>query len=206
MFCPQKKIEFQPHLPIFTYGGLILIAFFLVVSKKIKTNQNKRDNSNSEIKNYLYPDLKVGIIMPAYNEEANIGKTLSQIPQNITEKLDVIVVDDGSTDKTNEIALQYEAITLKHPTNKGNGAAIQTGLNYCKEKGHDIVIIIDADGQHEPRYIKDFIKPIVENDYEYVIGNRFRYHYNMRLLKKVLSRIMSVILSFIPNRSAKRVN
>ena len=188
MISPQKKIDYNPQLLILTYGGLILIAFLLVVSKKPKINQKKRDNNNLDM-DYLYPDLKVGIIMPAYNEEANIGKTLSQIPQNITEKLDVIVVDDGSTDKTNEIAEQYEAVTLKHPTNKGNGAAIQTGLNYCKEQGHDIVIIIDADGQHEPRYIKDFIKPIVEGDYEYVIGNRFRYHYDMRLIKKVLSRI-----------------
>ena len=196
MIRPQKDLDYPPQLLMLSYGGLILIALLLVVSKNPKINQKKRHKSNSDME-YLYPGLKVGIIMPAYNEEANIGKTLSQIPHNITDKLDIIVIDDGSRDKTCEIAEQYGTIIIHHSTNRGNGAAIQTGLDYCKEKEHDIVIIIDADGQHEPRYIKDFIKPIVEDDYEYVIGNRFRYHYDMRLIKKVLSRIMSAILSFI---------
>ena len=135
--------------------------------------------------------------MPAYNEEQNIGKTLSLMPSNISDEFEVVVIDDGSKDKTVEIASQYDTTVIQHPENKGNGAAIQTGLDYCRDNGKEIVLIIDADGQHEPRYIKDFIKPIVDDGYDYVIGNRFRYHYNMRLVKKVSSRIMSALISFV---------
>jgi hypothetical protein len=195
MTSPQKKLEFQTQLPLFCYGGLIIIALLLVVSKDLKSNQRKRlDTSRNE---YLYPGLKVGIIMPAYNEEQNIGKTLSLMPRNISDKFEVIVIDDGSRDKTIEIANKFDTTVIRHPKNKGNGAAIQTGLDYCRDNGKEIVLIIDADGQHEPRYIKEFIKPIVEDGYDYVIGNRFRYHYNMRLVKKVASRIMSSVVSFV---------
>ena len=135
--------------------------------------------------------------MPAFNEEENIGKTLSLMPNNISEKMEVIVIDDGSKDKTVEIANQFDTTVIRHPVNKGNGAAIQTGLDYCRDNKFDISIIIDSDGQHEPRYIRYFIKPIVEEGYDYVIGNRFRYHYNMRLVKKVSSRIMSSVISFV---------
>ena len=189
-------MEFQTQMQFFCYGGLIIIIVLLVISKDLKLNQNKRERKNSSGE-YLYPDLKVGIIMPAYNEEANIGKTLSQMPKDISEEFEVIVIDDGSIDNTIEIASQYDTTVIQHPTNKGNGAAIQTGLDYCRANKHDIVIIIDSDGQHEPRYIADFIKPIVDEGYDYVIGNRFRYHYNMRLIKKVSSRIMSAVLSFV---------
>ncbi|MFX0186752.1 MAG: glycosyltransferase family 2 protein [Candidatus Hodarchaeota archaeon] len=195
MTSPQKKLDFQTQLPLFCYGGLIIIALLLVISKDLKSNQKKRFvNSRNE---YLYPGLRVGIIIPAYNEEQNIGKTLSLMPRNISDKFEVIVIDDGSSDKTVEIANQFDTTVIRHPKNKGNGAAIQTGLDYCRDNDKEIVLIIDADGQHEPRYIKDFIKPIVEDGYDYVIGNRFRYHYNMRLVKKVASRIMSFVVSFV---------
>ena len=198
MISPQKKIEFQPYMPFFCYGGLILIAFLAlnVLAKDLKSNQKKRESANTD-GDYLYPDLKVGIIMPAYNEEQNIGSTLSQMPNNISDKMEVIVIDDGSQDKTVEIAQQYSTTIIRHPVNKGNGAAIQTGLDYCRDNNFEIVIIIDSDGQHEPRYIRHFIKPIVEEGYDYVIGNRFKYHYNMRIIKKVLSRIMSALLSIV---------
>jgi hypothetical protein len=167
------------------------------ISPKDVSYDNKKQGETNSRENYIYPNLKIGIIMPAFNEHLNIGKTLSLIPKNISDKLDTIVIDDGSTDDTVKIAKKYNTIILRHHINKGNGAAIQTGLEYCKKKNYDIIIIIDADGQHEPRYIKDFIKPIVEHDYDYVIGNRFHYYYDMGIIKKLCSRVMSLILSLI---------
>ena len=164
--------------------------------KNIDYSNKKQGDFNNEDK-YLYPGLKIGIIMPAFNEHMNIGKTLSLIPKNISDKLDTIVIDDGSTDDTYAIASNYDTIILRHNINKGNGAAIQTGLEYCRQNKYDVIIIIDADGQHEPRYIKDFIKPIVNDAYDYVIGNRFYYYYDMGIIKKVSSRVMSLILSII---------
>jgi len=164
--------------------------------KNTDYNNKKQEEFNSEDQ-YLFPGLKIGIIMPAFNEQLNIGKTLSLIPKNISDTLDTIVIDDDSIDDTIKIASKYDTTILRHHINKGNGAAIQTGLKYCKKKKYDIVIIIDADGQHEPRYIKEFIKYIVEDDFDYVIGNRFNYYYDMGIIKKISSRIMSLILSII---------
>ena len=167
-----------------------------IPDKRIKIYYKKNKDSKIE-EQLIFPGLKVGIIMPAFNEQMNIGNTLSLIPKNISEKLDIVVIDDGSTDKTFEIASSYDTILIHHSINRGNGAAIQTGLEFCRKKKYDIIIIIDADGQHEPKYIKNFIKPIVEENYDYVIGNRFQYYYDMTTIKKVCSKVMSLILSLI---------
>ncbi len=190
------QLDIVPYIPNLLSFGCIFIVFFLVGSKNVVHNNTKKSNRFEYREQMQFPGLKIGIIMPAFNEEKNIDKTLSLIPKDISEKLDIIVVDDGSTDDTFEIASKYDTIIIQHPNNKGNGAAIQTGLAFCKNANYDIVIIIDADGQHEPSYIIDFIKPIVEEQYDYVIGNRFYYFYDMTIVKKVCSRVMSFILSF----------
>lgn len=190
------QLNIVPYIPNLLSFGCIFIIFFLVVSKNVVHNNTKKSNRFDYREQMQFPGLKIGIVMPAFNEEKNIGKTLSLIPKDISEKLDIVVVDDGSTDNTLKIASKYDTIIIQHPINKGNGAAIQTGLDFCKNANYDIVIIIDADGQHEPSYIIDFIKPIVEEHYDYVIGNRFYYFYDMTIVKKVCSRVMSFILSF----------
>lgn len=148
-------------------------------------------NLKSRDSKYLFPSLKIGVIIPAYNEELNLGKTLERIPNNVSDNLNVIVVDDGSADRTSEIASKYNIILLRHHRNRGNGAATKTGLKYCKDRNFKIVVILDADGQHDPKYISDFIKPIFENYVDFTIGNRFRYHYDMELKRKICSKIMT---------------
>ncbi|MFX0036719.1 MAG: glycosyltransferase family 2 protein [Candidatus Hermodarchaeota archaeon] len=142
---------------------------------------------------FLFPNLKVGVVMPAYNEELNIGQTLEQIPENISEIFDVIVVDDGSVDKTSDIVKNYNVTLIKHSQNRGYGAAVRTGLDYCKKKEYDVVIILDTDGQHSPKYIKEFIKPIVEDDIDFVIGNRYKYYYDMIGFKKLCVKLMTAL-------------
>ena len=117
-------------------------------------------NLKSRDSKYLFPSLKIGVIIPAYNEELNLGKTLERIPNNVSDNLNVIVVDDGSADRTSEIASKYNIILLRHHRNRGNGAATKTGLKYCKDRNFKIVVILDADGQHDPKYIGDFIRGI----------------------------------------------
>ena len=159
-------------------------------SEKSEYNTKKLNVKASDT-NYLFPGLKIGVIIPAYNEEMNIGETLAQIPENISDKLKVIVVDDGSSDNTIEIANQFDITLLKHPKNRGNGAATKTGLEYCKENDLEIAIILDADGQHHPKYISDFIKLIMEGSIEFVIGNRFRHYYDMDPNRKLCSKLMT---------------
>ncbi|KKM00271.1 hypothetical protein LCGC14_1806100 [marine sediment metagenome] len=136
-------------------------------------------------------NLKIGVIIPAFNEENNLGNVLSKIPYNIFKHLDVIVVNDGSTDKTAEIARIFDVLILNHNKNRGNGAATITGLDYCKNNNYDIVIILDADGQHDPKYLYDFISPIIRNEVDFVIGNRFKNYYKSNKSKIFFSRLIT---------------
>src|SRR3989338_4025718 len=113
----------------------------------------------------------ISIIIPAYNEEKNINNILENIKYVIQEsrqKFEVIVVDDGSTDKTAEIVSSEEGVKLvKHPYNKGYGASLKTGARVAQG---DFILYIDADNQHNPQ---DILKLIRHTDkYEMVIGAR----------------------------------
>ncbi|MHA1147593.1 MAG: glycosyltransferase family 2 protein [Promethearchaeota archaeon] len=166
-------------------------------NNKMTTVFERKEENDPNLRNYKYPGLRIGVIMPAFNEEKNIGKTLSLFPDDISDNLDVIVVDDGSRDKTCEIAQSYEPIIIKHKKNKGNGAAIQTGLEFCRQNHYEIVIILDADGQHDPRDLPKFIDPIIYHGVDFVIGNRFKHFYNMGIVKKLLSRTMSIFYTIL---------
>ena len=178
----------------------------LLPSKKSNVQLGNEKKISAE-KDYLFPSLKIGIVIPAYNEELNIGATLEQIPVDISDKLKIIVVDDGSIDNTSDIALNYDITLLKHPKNRGNGAATKTGLDYCRERNLDLVVILDADGQHDPKYISDFVKPILEDGTDFVIGNRFKYYYNMQPKRKVCSKLMTAFyLIFLRKKVADPTN
>lgn len=112
--------------------------------------------------------MKVVAIIPAYNEE----KTIAEVLQNTRGFVDsIIVVDDGSGDQTAEIARAHGAIVVSHLINRGLGAAIGTGFEAAGRFGADVVITLDADGQHDPREINKFIVAI-QNGADVVIGSR----------------------------------
>ncbi|MBC7090505.1 MAG: glycosyltransferase family 2 protein [Nitrososphaeria archaeon] len=108
--------------------------------------------------------------IPAYNEEKSIAKVILQTKRYVNQ---VIVCDDGSTDMTAEIAENLGAIVLKHTKNMGKGAAIKTLLEYAKQLKPDIIVTLDADGQHDPNGIPKLLKPIIEEKAEFVIGSRY---------------------------------
>ncbi len=109
----------------------------------------------------------ISIVIPAYNEGAHIKKVISKIP----EAYEVIVIDDGSKDNTAEQAKEAGAKVIVHERNKGKGQAILTGIE--KAKG-SIVILLDADNQHDPKEIHHLIKPILDNEADLVLGSRFK--------------------------------
>ena len=119
---------------------------------------------------------KVLLIIPAYNEEENILNTYKKIKEfnkkNKT-KYDVIVINDGSTDNTENILNENKIphITLIH--NLGIGGAVQTGYKYAYENNYDIAVQFDGDGQHDVNYVYNIIKPIVNNKSDFTIGSRF---------------------------------
>ncbi|MCX9083524.1 MAG: glycosyltransferase family 2 protein [Candidatus Methanoperedens sp.] len=107
--------------------------------------------------------------MPAYNEEDHIAKTIIGCRKYVDK---VVVVDDGSSDATSEIAEALGAIVIKHPVNKGYGAALQTIFNTAREMDVDKMVIIDSDGQHDPGDILKLFEPL-NNGADIVIGSRF---------------------------------
>jgi len=111
----------------------------------------------------------IGIIIPAYNEELTIGSIVA-----LSKKYgDVIVVDDGSSDRTSEIARSAGAHVIRHEQNKGKGEAIKTGTKYALSRGYDIIVTVDADGQHDPDRIPLLVKPLIEDEADLVIGSRY---------------------------------
>ena len=110
---------------------------------------------------------KISIVLPAKNESAAIGQTLAQI-QQLQFAHEIIVVNDGSTDQTKQVAESAGAKVVTHPYSKGNGAAIKTG---ARTATGDIIVFMDADGQHDPQDIPRLIEKI-EQGYDLVVGAR----------------------------------
>src|SRR5205823_6291069 len=115
----------------------------------------------------------VTVVIPAHNEAAAIGDVISRIPKTIERmQVVVIVVDDGSTDDTAQIARVFGAQVLRHVTNLGAGAATVTGLKAAQALNADVIVTIDADGQHDPEEIERLVQCLLEGPFDVVIGSR----------------------------------
>ena len=114
--------------------------------------------------------MKITIGIPAYNEEKNIAKIIVQLKKVADQ---ILVCDDGSTDSTSEIAESLGAIVIKHPKNLGYGSAIRSIFLKSREINAEILVTIDADGQHKIEDVKKVTKPIVDGQADISIGSRF---------------------------------
>ncbi|MEK9165839.1 MAG: glycosyltransferase family 2 protein [Patescibacteria group bacterium] len=113
---------------------------------------------------------KVFTIIPAYNEEHTIAQVITDVQKFCS---DIIIVDDGSSDDTYNIAQALGVKVLRHIVNRGQGAALQTGMECALQEGADVIVHFDADGQHDPSNIAYLIEPILRNQAEVVLGSRF---------------------------------
>jgi len=102
----------------------------------------------------------VSVVIPAYNEAENIGEIVSRI-RNLYPSYEIVVIDDGSTDGTSEIASSAGAAVYRHPYNIGNGAAIKTGI---RNAGGDVLVFMDGDGQHDPEDVATLLSYLPEHD------------------------------------------
>lgn len=116
---------------------------------------------------------KTLIIVPAYNEEKSIERVLTGIKQEVPD-IPVLVINDGSADRTLSIALKCGAKVISLPYNSGYGVALQTGFIYALQNGFSTIIQMDGDGQHDPKYIRTLLEEIEKSDVDVVIGSRFR--------------------------------
>lgn len=120
--------------------------------------------------------MKTLLIIPAYNEEKNIINTCNKIMEynkETKEKIDFIVIDDGSTDNTSEICHKNKIPCISLINNLGIGGAVQTGYKYALENNYDIAIQFDGDGQHDVRYVNNIVEDIKKGTADMVIGSRF---------------------------------
>lgn len=114
--------------------------------------------------------MKIIVVIPAYNE----GEVIRNVVKDVKEKVNnVVVVDDGSTDNTFLLAKESGATTLKHFINRGQGAALQTGINFALKDEADIIVTFDADGQQDQNEIEKVVQPLLLGEVDVVLGSRF---------------------------------
>jgi glycosyltransferase involved in cell wall biosynthesis len=147
--------------------------------------------------------LKILIIIPAHNEEQNLPDLLSELIQH-SSFFDILLIDDGSTDNTSVSAFNYQlpVIKLNH---SGIGAAMQAGFLHALEHGYELVVQIDGDGQHDPRFIHELIRPIIDGRADFVIGSRYIKNnpdgsYKTPLLRRIGMYYSSFMLFFASGR------
>ena len=129
---------------------------------------------------------KICILIPAYNAEKRIGPVLEKVR---SLGLDTIVVNDGSMDHTEKRAEEYGPHLLKHHRNLGKGAALRTGFQYILEKDYQVIITLDADGQHDPSVIPFLLKVFFNVQPDLLIASRASEFYRMTWLRRFWNRL-----------------
>jgi glycosyltransferase involved in cell wall biosynthesis len=136
---------------------------------------------------------KIMILIPCYREESAIRNVASQAIQ--TGLGDVVIVDDGSPDKTADEARAAGAHVIVHEVNKGKGAAMITGFTYALENNYEAVITLDGDGQHPPTEIINFVNAWNETNADMIVGTRMGNTENMPFIRLATNKFMSWLLS-----------
>ncbi|TFF83777.1 MAG: glycosyltransferase family 2 protein [Promethearchaeota archaeon] len=137
------------------------------------------------------------IIIPAFNEEKTIEQVINTIPKFSKIKTKVLVIDDGSVDNTLSYAQRQGAELISNIRNLGLGSVFKIGLSYALKENSNIIAILDADGQYESYRLKELIYPIIEENYDFVIGNRFfnQEYFESDFLKGLANRVISIFIS-----------
>lgn len=130
---------------------------------------------------------KAIIVIPAYNEEGNIGPLIHKIRGKLPD-IDILIIDDGSVDRTARVAKKAGVLVTCLPFNMGYGAALQTGFKYALKKRYQYVVQMDADGQHDPESVIALLNEIRKESVDVVIGSRFLHSsgsYKTTLSRKI---------------------
>ena len=143
---------------------------------------------------------RIAIIIPAYNASATLGELISQLSDYVSPK-DIVVIDDGSMDDTYKVAKDLDVTVIQHEKNKGKGIALKTGFSYCLENNYSGVITIDADLQHNPKFVKDFLEMAQDSRYDILIGTR---KMNLKIMpsdRYLTNKLSSIIISILSGKT-----
>lgn len=140
------------------------------------------------------------VIIPALNEEATLPGVLTELTQVLPD-LDVVVIDDGSTDNTADVARRHGAVVLKLPFNLGIGGALRTGFRYAVDQGYDAAVQFDADGQHDPTMVPRLLSALDNADM--VIGSRFASEtsYEVGRTRRRAMKVLQFAIKVLSGRS-----
>ncbi len=163
--------------------GSNIILWFLLLYFQSKLDEYRyqfdlliRKLGHEEIEDLLkkeIADKEIMVIIPAYNEAANLKELLERIPDKIKDKnVGALIVDDGSTDNTKDIVIQAGHLVVQNKINRGQGAASRLGYDVLLRNNIHIGVTMDADNQHLPEEIERLVAPILNNEYDLVIGSR----------------------------------
>lgn len=136
--------------------------------------------------------MKICIVIPVHNEAKKIGEIVREIK---LRGLDVVVIDDGSTDSSKDIAQQAGAVVISHAKKEGKGVSLRDGFNFAVGRGFDGVIAMDGDGQHSVDDINIFLEKAKEYPDSVIGGNRMPDHKAMPFIRRWVNRFMSFVIS-----------
>lgn len=138
------------------------------------------------------------VLIPAFNEAPRIGAVLEAAARHAPD-FDRLVVDDASRDDTSGVARAAGATVVRHPFNMGYGAALQTGYRWALRHGYDVVVQLDADGQHDPAATPELAAPVLAGELDLVLGSRFHpaSSYRMQPLRRMGSLWFSNLVRWI---------
>jgi glycosyltransferase involved in cell wall biosynthesis len=144
-------------------------------------------------------ELRCVAIVPAFNEEHTIQHVIDEL-RAFDPGLDIVVIDDGSGDRTADVAAARGAQVLRLPFNLGIGGAVQTGFKFAFEGGYDIAVRVDGDGQHDPAQLARILEPVLRGDADIAVGSRFASEeggYRSSRSRRIGIRILASVVSRI---------
>jgi GT2 family glycosyltransferase len=174
----------QRLVGLLVFSTLILYAltqYAIARSGRVEqlVNQLVRELAKKEFRRlHDAADASIYIVIPAYNEAENIGNVLGRIPKEILGlRTKVLVVVDGATDDTEGVVSRLNEAAVSCTINRGGGSALKAGYELAVEDGAQIVVTLDADGQHLPEEIPSLVQPILDGEVDLVNGSRVLGHY-----------------------------
>lgn len=142
------------------------------------------------------------VLIPAYNASLTISELIEKASEFI-DKSDIVVIDDGSKDETFAIAQKAGVVVLSHKENTGKGEALKTGFKYAQKKNYDAIFTIDADLQHDPSSIRDFLQKANRNFSGIIIGTRDIHLKKMPFARWLSNNLTSMILSILSGQTIR---
>ena len=141
--------------------------------------------------------MKTIAVIPAYNEETRIASVICGARKYVDE---VVVIDDGSLDRTGLIAVQTGAYVVTHMENMGAGAATMTGIEAARHLGADVIVTLDADEQHDPESIPSLLRPITEGRADIIFANRFGQKNKIPVIRRVANALGNILTFFVTGK------